>query len=352
MDSLAELVRCDAVSTCERRPEVMVDDDWLRLYRKLIKSQVFKNEGLLKVWIWCLCKASWCERWVSIGTGRSTTERQIKPGQFIYGRKAAAMQLDMKPSTVESRMRKLEAMENLDRQSDTHCTVVTICHWPTYQQPAEADRQRLVGENAHNQPHPLVNGQNLDNHVDSHVDSHAPALADGRGATCGDTSAAVQQPKQQPKQQRPDTQPTPNRQRPDTIKKVKKDKKVEEKRKAPVRFDDFWDAYARKVGGKHKAQEAYARAVFKVTIEQDISGVLAEEYIITRARVFSKSPAGLSAGRHCPYPASWLNAGQFDDDPTEWQKAGEDQDGRTSTNPGRGDGGSREGRKGARSVQV
>ena len=33
-------------------------EGWIKLHRKLLTSNVFDNEKLLKVWIWCLMKAT------------------------------------------------------------------------------------------------------------------------------------------------------------------------------------------------------------------------------------------------------------------------------------------------------
>lgn len=33
-------------------------EGWIKLHRKLISSNVFDNEKVLKVWIWCLMKAT------------------------------------------------------------------------------------------------------------------------------------------------------------------------------------------------------------------------------------------------------------------------------------------------------
>jgi len=115
---------------------------YVKIFRKMIDSRVFQNEGLLKVWIWCLLKANHEERWVPMSTGRGATEVKVCPGQFIYGRKSAAKELKMKESTIRNRMKKLENMRNLDMQPDTHCTIVSIINWDIYQmQENKEDRQ-------------------------------------------------------------------------------------------------------------------------------------------------------------------------------------------------------------------
>jgi len=110
-------------------------DGWVKLWRQLLKSQVFQNDALLKVWIWCLLKANHAPTWVAVTTGRGTSEIKLEAGQFLFGRKTAAKELKMKPGSVRDRMKKLAKMENLVIQPATHYSVVTICNWETYQPP-------------------------------------------------------------------------------------------------------------------------------------------------------------------------------------------------------------------------
>lgn len=106
---------------------------WVKLYRQLIDSQVFQNEGLLKVWLWCLLKAAHKGQWAEIQMGPSISEVWLKPGQFIFGRHSAAKKLKMKESTVWKRMLKLQKIENLNIESNTHYSLITIINWDSYQ---------------------------------------------------------------------------------------------------------------------------------------------------------------------------------------------------------------------------
>jgi hypothetical protein len=110
-----------------------MNEGYIKLYRKTVNSKAFQNEGLLKVWIWCLLKANHKECWVSIKVGRITTEVLVKPGQFVFGRYSAAKELKMSPSTVWKRIKKLECMRNLNTDSNSNYTIITIVNWETYQ---------------------------------------------------------------------------------------------------------------------------------------------------------------------------------------------------------------------------
>lgn len=99
--------------------------NWVRLYRKLIESAVFADAELLKVFVWCLLKANY--------RARQMLETTVGPGQFIFGRKAAARELGMAESSVRNRMSRLKKLEILDIKVDSTFSVVTICNWRTYQ---------------------------------------------------------------------------------------------------------------------------------------------------------------------------------------------------------------------------
>ena len=105
---------------------------YIKLYRKTLESRAFQSEGLLKVWIWCLLKATHKEVWVPIKIGRGLTEVHLLPGQFIFGRESAAKKLKMKPSTVWKRIVKLKKLGNLNIQSNRQYSIITIVNWDTY----------------------------------------------------------------------------------------------------------------------------------------------------------------------------------------------------------------------------
>ena len=106
---------------------------YVNLWRCSLDSRVFGNEGLWKVWTWCLMKASHQNRWVPIITGKGKTEIEVQSGQFIFGRKTAAKELLMTESTIRNRIEKLKSIGNISLKPDTHYTIITICNWERYQ---------------------------------------------------------------------------------------------------------------------------------------------------------------------------------------------------------------------------
>lgn len=110
-----------------------MNQGYIKLYRKTLDSRVFGNPGLLKIWIWCLLKANHKGQWVSVKTGKGTTEVWIESGQFIFGRVTAAKKLKMHPETVRKRIHKLKNMGNLTIQSTKQYSIITIANWAFYQ---------------------------------------------------------------------------------------------------------------------------------------------------------------------------------------------------------------------------
>jgi hypothetical protein len=102
---------------------------YIKLYRKLIQSSVFQDEKLLKVWLWCLMKASYKDRKFMHGNN----EVSVRAGQFICGTRSAADELNMSASTVYRKLKLLRKMNQIDTKVKRYFTVVTIINWHTYQ---------------------------------------------------------------------------------------------------------------------------------------------------------------------------------------------------------------------------
>ena len=103
--------------------------NWLKLNRSILTSTVFENPRLLKVWIWCLCKASHKDHDQLVGMQMV----HLKPGQFIYGRKAASEELKIPESTTNNYIHQLQRMGNLNIKSNNKYSVITIKNWRFYQ---------------------------------------------------------------------------------------------------------------------------------------------------------------------------------------------------------------------------
>ena len=103
------------------------------VWRKIENSAVFQNEGLLKVFLWCLIRANHKESFVPIKVGRGFMEVKLIPGSFLFGRQSAAKALHMSPSTVWKRILKLKKLEILNIESNSHYSIIYIINWDSYQ---------------------------------------------------------------------------------------------------------------------------------------------------------------------------------------------------------------------------
>jgi hypothetical protein len=149
---------------------VDISDGYIKLFRRLIHSRVFQNEGLLKVFIWCLLKANHKEKWVSIKSGRSIKEVKVLPGQFVFGRNVAAKEMQMSPSTAWKRIHKLKKLKILNIKSDSNCSIITIIKWGDYQGEvkegnSKGDRQVTGKEQASDTTKNDKNDKNVTNKV-------------------------------------------------------------------------------------------------------------------------------------------------------------------------------------------
>ena len=104
-------------------------DGWIKVHRDLLTRSIFKNEKLLKVFIWCLCKAYHKEFAQPIG--RQIV--QILPGQFPTGRFKAGEELDMKPSTAWDYLKILESNGTINIKSNSKYSIITLVNWNLYQ---------------------------------------------------------------------------------------------------------------------------------------------------------------------------------------------------------------------------
>lgn len=107
----------------------MEDKSWIKLYRKILKSPIWENEKALKVWIWCLVKATHEDRIQLVGQ----QEIFLEKGQFVFGRKKASQELQMTESTAYRYMKLLENLQMLNIKPNNKFSVVSIEKWEDYQ---------------------------------------------------------------------------------------------------------------------------------------------------------------------------------------------------------------------------
>lgn len=117
---------------------------WIKLHRKLLENPIFNDPHLLKLWVYCLLKATHKERKQIVGKQMV----ELQPGQFVTGRFILAEEYNKgaKPKDIVSDrtlwrwLKFLEECEFLSIKSTTKYSVVTINNWDKYQ---ENDQQNV-----------------------------------------------------------------------------------------------------------------------------------------------------------------------------------------------------------------
>ena len=102
-----------------------MDKGYIKIHRKILDNGVFENGELLKVFVWCILRAN-TEPAVVFG-------HKLKVGQFVAGRKSAAQELSIPPSTVYDRIKKLEELKYISLDSNTKNTIISVINYKQYQ---------------------------------------------------------------------------------------------------------------------------------------------------------------------------------------------------------------------------
>lgn len=102
---------------------------WIKLHRKLMDNPIFDNPNLLRVWLWCLLKASHEHHQQMVGL----QVVDLEPGQFVTGRFKGSDELKINPSTFYKYLKTLEEMQMINLKSSNKMTIVTIENWRKYQ---------------------------------------------------------------------------------------------------------------------------------------------------------------------------------------------------------------------------
>lgn len=143
---------------------------WIKMHRKLMDSKVFDNEKMLKFWVWALLKAQHQQTEIYLGYQQIT----LQPGEFVFGRIAAAEDLKMGESVVYRILSELVKLGNLNIKSTNKFSIISIRNWSLYQiGEQQKDNKKTTkkqqkdtyknGENEKNDKKPLTPRERGDN---------------------------------------------------------------------------------------------------------------------------------------------------------------------------------------------
>lgn len=135
-------------------------DGYIFVHRKIMDSPMFADPWLFKIWMWCLFKANYAPKKVTVGSEVITLER----GQFIYGRKKAVEELSnyknkISESSFYRRIAFLEKNGSIVQKSNSRYTLVTIVNYDIYQ-PFFEDGEQQVNSGRTASEHNIKNKKN------------------------------------------------------------------------------------------------------------------------------------------------------------------------------------------------
>ncbi len=135
------------------------NNGWFKLHRCLISKPLFDNPKLLKVFVWCLAKATHKQHKVMVGR----IEEYLQPGQFVTGRQAAAQELKLPQSTTWDYLKLLERNETIHIKSNNKYSVISVINWAEYQHEQEVTDNKRTTDGQ--QMDTNKNGNNGDNKI-------------------------------------------------------------------------------------------------------------------------------------------------------------------------------------------
>lgn len=102
---------------------------YIKLWRKTLDSDMLKNHELWAFWCWCLMRATHKPRCATIGF----QEIPLEPGQFIFGRKSAAIELKLTERKIRTCLQHLKNSEKVTIKTTNKFSVISIINWHLYQ---------------------------------------------------------------------------------------------------------------------------------------------------------------------------------------------------------------------------
>lgn len=143
-------------------------EGWIRIHRQLLDSEIFASEKGLKIWVWLLLKATYKTSYVNVKIGYGEKTVTLQRGQLLFGRFTAEESIQINGSTIYKILKKMELMDMIKVESNSHYTIITICNFDKYN--PLTDDEVAANEQPHDshvtaeeQPRNTNNNSNKDN---------------------------------------------------------------------------------------------------------------------------------------------------------------------------------------------
>lgn len=129
-------------------------ESYVPVFRSLLNHRYMADAHKFQFWVWCLLKATYKKRKVLVGNQTVT----LQPGQFIFGRKAAAKELGTTEQSIRTLVKFFLAESNpkLTIKPTNKFSIITVVNYTTY-----IDKVKTVNQQANQQ---LTSDQPAPNH--------------------------------------------------------------------------------------------------------------------------------------------------------------------------------------------
>jgi hypothetical protein len=117
-----------------------MDHGYVKIWRKMLFSGLLTSPQVLQLFVWILLRSCYKSTRVLINKTMVT----LAPGQSIFGRDAAAKELNSTPRKIRTSLETLKKLAIIDQQTTNRYSIITVINWHTYQgQDSEGDQPRV-----------------------------------------------------------------------------------------------------------------------------------------------------------------------------------------------------------------
>lgn len=117
----------------------MADGGYIKLHRRIQKSAVWEDEGVLKLWLALLLRATGKPRTTVLKVGREARVISLEAGQYVIRTRLFAQDLRISRNTLDRRLAILEELKCVRIERTPKYLLTTVLNWLDYQRhPSEA----------------------------------------------------------------------------------------------------------------------------------------------------------------------------------------------------------------------
>lgn len=106
-----------------------MQDGYVKLWRKSLKSDVWDNPNVWRLWCWLLMKASYQSCKLTVGL----TLVELAPGELVFGRKKCSIETGLSEKKVRNCLQALKTASRIAIKTASKFSIVSIINWGDYQ---------------------------------------------------------------------------------------------------------------------------------------------------------------------------------------------------------------------------